>query len=89
MRAARRFTIRGRVQGVWFRDSTRRQALSLALTGTAINLENGDVEVLAYGEPAALDSLAEWLRCGPPLAEVTEVSASPAQWQAVRGFSIG
>jgi len=89
MQAARRFTIRGRVQGVWFRDSTRRRALSLQLTGTAINLENGDVEVFACGEPAALDSLAEWLRRGPPLAEVTELTASPAEWREVRGFSIG
>jgi acylphosphatase len=76
------------VQGVWFRDSTRRQALSLALTGHASNLDNGDVEVFACGEPAALDRLAEWLRRGPPLAEVSEVIAVPAEWQDVRGFSI-
>jgi acylphosphatase len=76
------------VQGVWFRDSTRRQALSLGLSGHAINLDNGDVEVFACGEPAALDRLAEWLQRGPPLAKVSEVIAVPAAWQDVRGFSI-
>ncbi|MDH4126121.1 MAG: acylphosphatase [Gammaproteobacteria bacterium] len=88
MRAARRFTIRGRVQGVWFRDSTRRQAQSLALTGHAINLDNGDVEVFACGAPAALDSLAEWLQRGPPLAQVSEVIVAQAEWQDLPGFLI-
>jgi acylphosphatase len=58
------------------------------LTGHAINLDNGDVEVFACGEPAALDGLADWLQRGPPLAKVSEVIAVPAEWQAVRGFSI-
>ena len=73
MPGARRFTVRGRVQGVFFRESTRRKALSLGLTGHAINLSNGDVEVLACGDAAALDQLEAWLRQGPPLANVVEV----------------
>jgi acylphosphatase len=89
MSEARRFTIRGRVQGVWFRDSTRRQALALSLTGSAVNLDNGDVEVLAYGDAAALDELGVWLQQGPPLARVTEVAVSSADWQDVRDFSTG
>jgi acylphosphatase len=89
MAEARRFTIRGRVQGVWFRDSTRRQALSLSLAGHAINLDNGDVDVLAFGDPAALDRLGEWLQRGPPMASVSEVVAVAADWQDVQGFSIG
>jgi len=44
------YTISGRVQGVWFRDSTRREALKLGITGYAKNLANGDVEVLAEGD---------------------------------------
>ncbi len=75
MAVARRFTIRGRVQGVFFRESTRRVAESLGITGHAINLANGDVEVLACGEPAALDKLAEYLAEGPTMALVTGVSA--------------
>jgi len=89
MLQARRFTIRGRVQGVWFRESTRRQALGLSLTGRAVNLDNGDVEVCAYGESAALDELSRWLQHGPPLAEVVEVVAESAEWQEVHDFATG
>ena len=74
MPAARRFTVKGRVQGVFFRESTRRVAESLGITGHAINLENGDVEVLACGERAALDKLAEYLAEGPTMAVVTGVA---------------
>lgn len=73
MAVGRRFTIEGRVQGVFFRDSARRVAESLGLTGHAINLQNGDVEVLAYGDPEAIEALLRWLREGPPLASVTAV----------------
>lgn len=75
MSGARRFTITGRVQGVFFRESTRRVAESLGITGHAINLSNGDVEVLACGESAAIDELAAWLEDGPRMATVTSVSA--------------
>ena len=89
MRSARRFTIRGRVQGVFFRDSTRRVAQSLGLTGHAINLSNGDVEVLACGAPEAIGRLAEWLREGPRMANVTEVIEHDADWQDLPGFRTG
>ena len=89
MRSARQFTIKGRVQGVFFRDSTRRVALSLGLRGYAINLDNGDVEVLACGEPAAIDSLAAWLQDGPRMAEVSAVIARETTWQELSGFEIG
>ena len=89
MSEARRFTIRGRVQGVWFRDSTRKQAQALSISGSAVNLDNGDVEVLAYGESAALDELRQWLRTGPPMADVSGVTDDPTEWQDVSGFSIG
>ena len=75
MAVARLYTIKGRVQGVFFRASTRSVAESLGITGHAINLPDGDVEVLACGEPAALDQLGEWLRDGPDHARVDEVLA--------------
>ena len=75
MPAARRFTVKGRVQGVFFRESTRRVAESLGITGHAINLPNGDVEVLACGEPAALDKLADYLADGPTMAVVSGVAS--------------
>ena len=88
MRAARRFTVRGRVQGVWFRDSTRRQAQQLSISGSAVNLPNGEVEVLAYGASAALDELAAWLESGPPLARVSELLVEEIEWCDVDGFTI-
>jgi len=72
---ARQFTVYGRVQGVWFRDSTRREAERLGVSGHAINLPDGNVEVLAYGTSAALAELEVWLRQGPPLAKVASVEA--------------
>ena len=72
-RECRKFIIWGRVQGVWFRESTRFEAESLGLAGHAINLDDGSVEVIAAGGAAELNKLAEWLRTGPPLARVTQV----------------
>jgi acylphosphatase len=69
----RRFLISGRVQGVFFRASTREQALQLGLVGYARHLSDGRVEVLAMGAVNALASLEQWLWQGPPAAEVTEV----------------
>jgi len=88
MPSARRFTIKGRVQGVWFRDSTRKVAESLGLSGHAINLNDGNVEVFAYGEKAAIDQLAEWLRDGPRMANVVQVIEEDADWQDVKGFEV-
>lgn len=77
------------MQGVWFRDSTRRVADELGITGHAVNLENGDVEVLAFGSRAALQRLATWLHDGPPLASVTAVEESVVPWQPLSGFRVG
>jgi acylphosphatase len=82
MRTARRFTIKGRVQGVFFRESTRRVAESLDITGHAINLSNGDVEVFACGEFAAIEKLAVWLKDGPRMAAVSDVIAEDAAGEA-------
>jgi len=72
MRCAK-FLVRGRVQGVFFRASTRTQAQALGLHGYAKNLADGSVEVLACGAEDALDRLQSWLRQGPPAARVDEV----------------
>jgi acylphosphatase len=73
--AARRFLVSGKVQGVFFRASTARTAEQLGLRGYARNLPDGRVEVLAVGTADALESLARWLRQGPPRARVTAVTA--------------
>ena len=70
---ARRCYVSGRVQGVFYRASTRQRAQELGCRGYAHNLPDGRVEVLAVGDPAAVHALVEWLRQGPPAAHVTEV----------------
>ena len=89
MSLARLYTIKGRVQGVFFRDSTRRVAESLGITGHAINLPDGDVEVLACGDAASLDQLGDWLREGPPHARVDDVIARDVEHRPPGGFRTG
>ena len=86
---ARVFTVHGRVQGVWFRESTRREADSLGISGHAINLPDGNVEVFAVGAPEALRVLEAWLHSGPPMARVTRVDAVRAEVAEVPGFTTG
>ena len=88
----RRFFISGRVQGVFFRASTRAEARRLGLTGFAVNLDDGRVEVLAVGDEAKLDALAVWLKRGPPAARVDSiVEADPGAGDhaGLTGFSCG
>lgn len=85
-----RFLVSGRVQGVFFRASTRERALALGLCGHAINLADGRVEVLAAGDARALDALEDWLWQGPPDAQVESVQRSGAAAAEVgAGFHIG
>lgn len=86
MTACAKFIVRGRVQGVFFRASTRQEALRLGLTGYAMNLADGSVEVLACGNVDALAALERWLHDGPPAARVESVvrqasdAATPASF---------
>lgn len=65
--------VSGRVQGVFFRASTRERARSLGLAGEVSNLPDGRVEVTACGSQAALDALQQWLWEGPSQAVVSDV----------------
>ncbi|CAM3415505.1 acylphosphatase [Halomonas lysinitropha] len=65
--------VTGKVQGVWYRGATRERALRAGITGHAINLPDGRVEVLMCGEREAVKRLAEWLWEGPENARVTHV----------------
>lgn len=86
---AARFRVAGKVQGVWFRASTREQASRLGLRGHAKNLPDGSVEVLAAGEAEAVDALEQWLQVGPPQARVDSVSrVVAAETEAGRGFEV-
>ncbi len=72
------FIVRGKVQGVWFRASTRAQAERLGLRGHARNLADGSVEVIAAGDADAINALERWLHVGPPLARVDAVLRLPS-----------
>lgn len=69
----RRFQVIGKVQGVYFRHSTRLEANRLRVRGIARNLPDGSVEVLAQGSQGAVDALHQWLRRGPVHARVDAV----------------
>ena len=88
MKACRRFRVSGRVQGVAYRAWTRMQADALGLTGWAMNLDDGRVELVACGEAAAIDRLHRLLREGPPAARVTAVEELPADSNIPAGFTI-
>jgi len=86
---ATRFIISGRVQGVFFRASTREQAQRLGLGGCARNLRDGRVEVLAVGADDAIQQLEQWLQHGPPSARVDHVERTSTEIDAKDGFSVG
>jgi acylphosphatase len=75
-----RLIIQGRVQGVWFRGSTRRQATGLGVTGWVRNRTDGSVEVLAEGPEEAVRKLSTWCHQGPSGARVTRVLETQEDW---------
>ena len=78
--------VTGRVQGVFFRQSTREVAESLILNGHAINLPDGSVEVRACGADDAIDALGQWLRKGPRLASVNDCGQNRCELLATGRF---
>ena len=67
------FVVHGRVQGVFFRDGTRKVARDLGIKGSAVNRSDGSVQVIAKGTPEVLKELKAWLRQGPEMALVENV----------------
>ena len=77
----RRFLVTGKVQGVFFRQSTRFEANRLKLKGLVRNLPDGSVEVVARGSGAQVEALHQWLKRGPSQARVEEVRETDATGQ--------
>jgi len=73
--------IEGRVQGVWFRESTRIEAVSLGVFGWVRNLPDGTVEALAEGPEEAVKGLVSWCHHGPPVARVDHVHEKYQEWK--------
>jgi len=85
---ARRWFVRGRVQGVGYRYFAQKAALSLGLRGFTRNLDDGRVEVYAVGAASTLDDLAGMLHRGPRWADVHGVSQEEAAVQRYPSFEI-
>lgn len=87
MKTCIRCVVKGKVQGVFFRANARRQAEQLDITGSARNLPDGTVEVVACGEIEAIEKLRAWLRQGPPSAEVSGIASEVIAVQEFPGFT--
>jgi acylphosphatase len=64
-------TVKGKVQGVFYRQTAKEKALDLGITGKVMNLPNGDVHVIASGQDKMIDQFIDWCRQGPSKANVT------------------
>ena len=76
-------TVSGKVQGVWYRKSTKETAKRLGIHGFVKNLENGNVYIEAEGDETQLKELVDWCHHGPEFALVSQVKFKE---DAVQGF---
>ena len=83
-----RFVVTGRVQGVFFRQSTRERAERLGLAGWVRNREDGAVEGVVSGNDATLETFRLWLHRGPARAQVLEVTWQAVDEEAGAGFQV-
>jgi acylphosphatase len=84
----RRVVVHGQVQGVFFRDSTRREAARREVTGWVCNRADGAVEAVFEGPPDAVAALVEFCRSGPRGADVRDVTASEEEPEGLSGFEV-
>lgn len=81
-----RLTVSGKVQGVYYRQSTCEVANKLGLSGFVQNLPNGDVLIEVYGEESKVEELYQWSLKGPMLAQVKSVHREEITWQPLDGY---
>jgi acylphosphatase len=84
----RRVVVSGQVQGVWFRESCRREADALGVAGWVRNNRDGTVEAVLEGDAAAVDKLVDWMRVGPRLAWVSDVTVTEETPTGERSFVV-
>jgi acylphosphatase len=87
-RIRRRVTAHGRVQGVFFRDSTREEAERRGVAGSVRNTGDGTVEAVFEGDEAAVDALVEFCRSGPGSADVERVDVEEEEPEGLEGFEV-
>jgi len=88
MALRRRVVVHGRVQGVFFRDSTREEARARGVAGWVRNQGDGSVEAVFEGDAAAVEALVEFCRSGPRSADVTEVEVFEEEPEGLGGFDV-
>jgi acylphosphatase len=81
-------TVKGKVQGVFFRQSTREKAKALGIAGTVANLPDGSVHIIATGSTEQLDELTAWTKTGPPKATVAAVEIADVPLRDFADFKI-
>ena len=81
-------TVKGKVQGVFYRQSTKETANRLGITGEVKNLSNGDVHIIATGSEEQLQSLTTWCKRGPERAVVTDVIIENISLQSFDKFKV-
>ena len=84
----RRVVIHGNVQGVFFRDSLRRQAEQQGVSGWARNTSEGTVEAVFEGKPDAVERIVSFAHTGPPDARVEAVDVHAEEPEGLSGFAI-
>jgi acylphosphatase len=84
----RHVVVHGRVQGVFFRDSCRREADILGVRGWIANRSDGTVEAVFEGDVGAVDAIVDWCREGPELACVSRVDVESEEPEGVGGFEV-
>jgi acylphosphatase len=84
----RRVVVHGRVQGVFFRDSTSSRAAELGVTGWVSNRSDGAVEAVFEGSPDAVAAMVDWARQGPRRADVDRVEESEESPEGTSGFEV-
>ncbi|HEX6117368.1 MAG TPA: acylphosphatase [Solirubrobacterales bacterium] len=89
MSVRRRVVAHGRVQGVFFRDSTRRRAESLGVAGWVTNRADGAVEAVFEGDPEAVESMVRYAREGPGNATVSDLEVTDEDPEGLTGFRVG
>ena len=84
----RRVIVSGRVQGVFFRDTTRRRAEAAGVAGWVSNRPDGALEAVFEGDPEAVEQLVDFCRRGPSRAEVASVGVSEEEPEGLTGFEV-
>jgi acylphosphatase len=84
----RRVVVHGHVQGVFFRDTARRKAAGLGVTGSVRNCPDGTVEAVFEGDPDSVATLVDWCRHGPRGADVSRVDVHEEEPEGLNRFEV-